>query len=436
MIVLYRILFVPVLVAVLPYYLRRMWRRGGYRQDAAHRFGFVPVLSAPAPGKRRLWLQAVSVGELQAIESLVDALNAEGHWEIVLTTTTSTGYRLARERFRHKVLRVALFPLDFWACTALAWRRIRPDVVALMEGELWPEHLHQAARKNVPVLLLNARLSDRSFGRYRRLSWVARWLFSRVHRILASSQPDAQRFRELSPHPDRIRTVGNLKFDAPVEPRLDPGQREDLRAEMGLQATEDGARPLVLLGCSTWPGEEAFLLRVMDAAEARKLPVRLLLIPRHAERRGEIMDLLRTQPRPWHLRSRKEPPPANARIYVADTTGEMRTLIQAADVAFIGKSLPPNNGGQTPLECAAFGIPMAYGPNMTNFRQACRELQALGGSRCAEEQESLRGVLIELLSNPTARGQMSTASRKWHTDCRGATERTRLIFQEFAKPSK
>ncbi len=432
MIVLYRLLFVPVVLVLLPYYLRRMWRRGGYREGAGHRFGLVPRLEKPRPGQTRLWLQAVSVGELQAIEPLLDRLNAEGDWEVVLTTTTSTGYRLARERLAPKVEQVAVFPLDFWPCSALAWKRFEPDVVALMEGEVWPEHLQQARRRGVPTILINARLSDRSFARYRKLGGLPRRLFTGLSQILASSEPDAERYRQLIGNRDRIEVTGNLKFDASIGPVLSAGEHRELLREVGFA---DGPEDtLILAGCSTWPGEEAFLLGVLDAVETRKLPVRLLLIPRHAERRGEVAALLRTQPRTWHQRSTKTPPPEDTRICLADTTGEMRRLMQVAHVAFIGKSLPPNNGGQTPLECAAFGIPMAYGPHMTNFRQACRELEHVEGSLRGTHAHAVRGHLLDLLENPDQRTEMGQRAKAWHAACRGATERTFAALRVAARP--
>ncbi|MGF1449526.1 MAG: 3-deoxy-D-manno-octulosonic acid transferase [Opitutales bacterium] len=431
MIVLYRLLFVPLFVVLLPYYLRRMWRRGGYRRGAGHRFGFVPPLDPPQPHKTRLWLQAVSVGELQAIEPLLDRLREAGNWEVVLTTTTSTGYRLAHDRLASKVTQVAVFPLDLWPCNALAWQRFQPDVVALMEGEVWPEHLHQARRRNVPTLLINARLSDHSYARYRKFGKLPQRLFRGLTRILASSELDAERFRHLVGDPDRIEVTGNLKFDAGVGPQLSVAERQTLAAEMGFAKAEEP--PRVLLGCSTWPGEEAFLLSVLDEAEVRNLPVRLVLIPRHAERRGEVSALLRMQPRLWHARTSKTPAPQNVRIYLADTTGEMRRLMQLADVAFIGKSLPPNDGGQTPLECAAFGIAMAYGPHMSNFRQACRELEHVHGSLRGAHTQAVREHLLELLANPEQCAAMGQRAQSWHAACRGATERTVEALKSAAR---
>lgn len=167
MIWLYRLLFVPVLLVLAPGYLLRMRKRGGYGRDFAQRFGAHPNL-APSAARRRVWIQAVSVGEMLAIGPLLRALKSSGA-EIYLTTTTSTGRRIAVERHADLVAAIGYFPLDAWPFTARAWRRIKPDLAILMEGERWPEHLRQAALRGVPVISVNTRLSDRTFGRLRLL---------------------------------------------------------------------------------------------------------------------------------------------------------------------------------------------------------------------------------------------------------------------------
>ena len=158
MIWLYRLLFLPTLLVAAPYYLRRMRKRGGYGPNFSHRFGGTPPLPPKRPGVRRIWLQAVSVGEMLAIGPLLEALRQDGTVEIYLTTTTSTGHQLARERYGPLVVALGYFPLDWWPFSWRAWRRIQPDLAILMEGERWPEHIRQAARRRVPVLSINARL--------------------------------------------------------------------------------------------------------------------------------------------------------------------------------------------------------------------------------------------------------------------------------------
>jgi 3-deoxy-D-manno-octulosonic-acid transferase len=163
MIWVYRILFLPALICSLPYHLWRMWRRGGYRHDFHHRFGLVDRPPPKAPGVKRIWIQAVSVGEAQALGPLLARLREQPNLEIILTTTTSTAYQIIREKYARDVQKVGVFPLDFWPFSRSAWRRLEPDLAVLMEGELWPEHLHQAHARKVPVALINARMSNRSY---------------------------------------------------------------------------------------------------------------------------------------------------------------------------------------------------------------------------------------------------------------------------------
>lgn len=421
MIWLYRLLFLPGLLVLIPRIAARMRKRGGYREDWKQRFGRLPDLPPKREGVQRYWLQAVSVGEIQALEPLIEAWSLRPDLEIYLTTTTSTGYRLARQRYSGRVLAIGLFPVDFWPWSARAWRTVQPDRALLMESELWPEHLHQARRRGIPVTLLNARLSDRSYRRYRRWPAPARWVMGGADTILAATGQDAERFRALSPRPENVNLTGNLKLDVDPGPQLGEAERETLRRELGF--TAEGAAPLILLGASTWDPEENFLLKVQAEARARGLDCRLLLIPRHAERREEIMALLRDQPLPWAARSQENPAPPGLAILLADTTGEMRRLIQVADVAFIGKSLPPNTEGQTPLECAALGLPSVTGPGMSNFQELVRSLEGAGGCQRGADAEACAALLLELLSDVDTRRQAGAAATAWHRKNRGAVQR-------------
>lgn len=425
MISLYRLAFPPLLLLALPYYALRMIRRGGYAEGFAHRFGFIPA-PPRRPGVRRIWIQAVSVGEVEAVGPLLRELAHDPTVEVVLTTTTSTGYAVARAK--HAALTVAsgIFPIDFWPCNLAAWKRIRPDLIVLTEGELWPEHLHRASATATPAALINARVSDRSYARYRRVRPLAARLLRKLAVVLPGTDTDAARLRDLGVPPARLGRAGNIKFDVDAGPAPTDAERRLLFAELfGDLPAPDAPLPLVLLGSSTWPGEEAVMLATFREAVAAGLDVRLLLVPRHAERRGEIETLLAGAPEPHHFRSRHPAgAPHPSRIVVADTTGELRRLTRVADVAFIGKSLPPNTGGQTPIECAALGVPVVHGPDMSNFRDITRGLAAAGATLAAEDAGTARRALIRLLGDEATRTRMGAAARDWHAANRGATART------------
>lgn len=425
MIWLYRFLFLPLLLLASPYYLWRMRRRGGYAEGFWHRFGEVSPLPARAPGVRRIWLQAVSVGELLAIAPLLEAFRREGHTEVYLTTTTSTGYQLAKEKYAALTVGLGYFPLDWWAFSARAWRKVAPDLAILMEGERWPEHVAQAWVRSVPIICVNARMSDRSFRRSLRFNWALRPLAAGITRVLCAAKRDEQRFKALGFPPDRLLTTGNLKLDVTI-PLLANAEKSALRRELGLGAG------LVLLGSSTWAGEETALLTALKAARERGLAVSLLLVPRHAERREELRGLLEKSGLNFHFRSTGAAAGA-VDVAVGDTTGELRRFTQLADLVFTGKSLAPHDGGQTPVEAAVLGKPVLHGPRMTNFRDIIRSLTEAGAVRKVETHSDLITAAVELLQDAPQREKLAAAARAWGESNRGATERTLTVIKSFLK---
>ncbi len=426
---LYRLLFLPAMLLASPFYLRRMIKRGGYRAGFGHRFGEVPALPAKRAGVARVWLQAVSVGELLAMGPLLKRLAESGRAEVYLTTTTSTGYAIAKEKYAGVTIGVGYFPLDWWLFSRRTWQQVQPDLVLLAESELWPEHLTQAKRRSIPVVLLNARLSDRSFRRLLAVKTLASSLYRRVARILPSSEQDAGRFRQLGVPADKLSTTGNLKFDVSI-PDLDPWTRSMLRRELGFTDTQ-----LVVLGSSTWPGEELALLRLLERARRDGVICQLLLVPRHAERRGEIEALLGTRPLNWQLRSRGNAM-GQVDVCVGDTTGELAKLTQVADLVFVGKSLPPNEGGQTPIEAASLGKPLLFGPGMSNFRVAAAALRECGAAIEVGDEVEVVDQGLALLRDEKRRDAMAAAARAWHTANQGAMERTWHELERYLPTGK
>jgi 3-deoxy-D-manno-octulosonic-acid transferase len=423
MIWLYRLLFPVGLVLVAPFQLWHMRRRGGYRRHFSHRFGATPPLPPKTAGVPRVWLQAVSVGEMLAIGPVLEGLRAGGA-EIYLTTTTSTGYAVARERYLPLVAALGYFPVDWWPFSRRAWARVAPDLVLLAESERWPEHLAQARARGVPVVCVNARLSDRSHRRMCRLRPLAAGLlFDGVTRVLAASAQDAARFKALGVPADRVTLTGSLKLDVAI-PLIGEVEKAKLRAELGLPPAG-----LVLMGSSTWPGEEAALVQALLAARGRGLAASLLLVPRHAERRDEVRTLLERTGLRFHFRLQGAAP-GGVDVAVADTTGELRKLTQLADVVFIGKSLAPHEGGQTPVEAAVLGRPILHGPRMSNFREIARSLDTAGAALEVAHASALVEAAVGLLGDPARRERMSAAARAWSEASRGAGERTLAALRE------
>ncbi len=430
MIWIYRLLFPVLFLAGLPFYLFRMLRRGGYGNMLAGRFGWYRI-PKHSPEKRRVWLQAVSVGEMLAIEGLLERLCSVPNLEVILSTTTSTGFKLAGEKYGSQVLAVIPFPLDFWPVVRGAWRRIQPDVCVITEAELWPEHLHEARRRGVPLILINARLSDKSFRRMKRAMALQPLFYHAVSHIAAASELDAERILELGYPAEQLSITGNLKFDVADGVSLSMEQRSKLLDTLW-QDENPVPTPFTLIGASTWPGEERLLLdAVCTLSQQHGLAVRLILTPRHAERRAELRSLLQSygDAFSWQFRSRPEWKSESAKqgcpvVHVADTTGELKFLLQVADVAVIGRSFPPHTEGQTPIEAAALGIPVVYGPSLSNFRAICRALEAEGGACRILETASLSTTLAELLQDMDRRQALSQSARRVFERSRGSTERT------------
>ncbi len=434
----YRLIFIPALLVLAPRYLLRMRRRGGYAANFGHRFGGHPRQPAKRSGTPRVWLQAVSVGEMLAVAPVLEALKQAGV-EVYLTTTTSTGYRLAVDRYAAWVLGVGYFPIDGWFFVRRAWRAIDPDLVILTEGERWPELLRQAEVRGVPVLCINARMSDRSFARLRRWPAAARLMTAGVTRFLAGSAEDAARFVALGVPAERVVALGNIKLDVPMPP-LDGAQREALRRELGL------GPGLVLLGSSTWPGEEDALLTAWRQVRREGVECALLLVPRHAERREEIERLLAAQtvvdgtagggaerPVRFHFRSRGAAP-GPVDVAVGDTTGELRKFTQLADVVFVGKSLAPHTEGQTPVEAAAAEKPILFGPGMSNFRAIAPDLVQRGAAETVADAGALAVAVGRLLRAPGERERLARAAGLWRRENSGAVGRTLTVIRDYLGP--
>jgi len=415
----YRIAFPLVALLASPYFLYRMLRRGGYGFKFHYRFGLFPRIKKKSPQCKRIWIQAVSVGELSSIAKILDSLFQSEKTEIVLTGTTSTGLTMAAQKYHQRVLSHGPFPLDWWFFSCLAWSKIQPDLIITVDSELWPEHFHQASMRGIPVLIINARLSDRTFQRIQSSHIARKLLLPNGLEILTTSERQASRWAEIGVAKEHIEIVGNLKIDA--VPEFNPLQisPQQLRKQLGFKENS-----LVIAGISTWPGEEELLIETMEELRKQEIDARVLLIPRHAERRKKIISMLESKDANYHLRTHSAQAPENTLVYLADTTGELATLIQCADLALGGKTLPPNQGGQNPIEPISLGIPLVLGPNYQNFHQTCGDLlvhDALIGANSADDTKS---SLIELATSPEKRTVLRTRALEWMNSQGSPSEQT------------
>jgi 3-deoxy-D-manno-octulosonic-acid transferase len=420
-------LFLALLLAA-PWWLARM-ARGRYRTGLRQRLGRTPQsVLAYTHGQPTLWLHAVSVGELIAATPLIHRLEAaDPQLPIVLSTTTDTGQQLAAQRFpapKKDAARVFYYPLDFAFAVRRVLSQVRPRALILMESELWPRMIVEAHRRRIPIIVVNARISDRSLPRYRALRWLWRPLLRRVTLILAQSEQDAERFRAIGAPAAAVRVTGNLKFDlhASADTPLIHSLREHLPPGV----------PVCVAG-STLAGEEEAMLAAFQQLVVQGLPLVLILAPRHPQRFDAVRSLLAASSLPWVARSQwSERPAALAigKVFLLDSIGELASVYSLASVAFIGGSLV-DRGGHNPLEAAQFGVPVVTGPFMQNFRGIHAELLAEHAAVVAEAK-TLTATLRRLLTDGTA-PTMGERARTVFVRNAGATERCTQAILEILR---
>ncbi len=385
------------------------------RRTVRGRLGLTVSVPPPMPGERRIWVHALSVGEVLSALPLVAALRRRYPDEaIVFTASTLTGLAMARERMAPHVQGITLFPYDFLPSVRRITDRIAPWMVVMVETDLWPNFLHEMARRRVPVVLVNGRLSDRSFAGYRRFVSFFRPLFSRFAHVGAQSAEDARRFRRLGTAPDRVTVTGNLKFDGP-RPEITPAALADLRTRLGMAPD----RPVLVAG-STHPGEEAILADALTRIRRNGQAPGIIVAPRDPGRAGEAVRVFREKG--IHLRRLSADEPA-ADGAVVDSMGLLARLYGLADVAFVGGSLVPF-GGHNPLEPAALSRPVILGPHMHAFREITAQLLAAGGAAVAPDAPSLAAAVGRLLADPDRAAAMGDRGRAVVEAHRGAVYRT------------
>lgn len=413
MMFLYSALLTVAVAVSAPVWGWRMLRQGRYREGLRQRLGAVPArLVAATQGRPVVWLHAVSVGELMAALRLVRELQeALPEHVVVVSTTTPTGQRVARERLG--VDHVFFFPLDFAFAVRAYLQVLQPRLLILMESELWPRMLVECSREGVPVAVVNARVSDRSLPRYRALRSLWTPLLRHVALLLAQSEEDARRWIAIGAPVHRVVVSGNLKFDV---------QSAAETPLVGLVARHLPPAVKVVVCGSTHEGEEALLLDcVRDFFPEQQVTI---LAPRHPERVPQVEQLAAERGVPmlrlstWRLSPMAIPAHA---VLLVDTVGELSALYSLARVAFVGGSLVPR-GGQNPLEPARYGVPVVMGEHVENFREIVSAMQAAGAITLVDAHSvgaALRASLTTELSE-----EQRERSRALFASHEGATRRT------------
>ena len=408
-----------------------MIRRGGYREKFGQRLGiYDDDVRNRLSNQRSTWLHAVSVGEVNIALKLANALHAlEPGLHCVLTTTTTTGFALARKT-APPWIEVMYTPLDYWPIMRRAFSVICPARIVLVEAEVWPNLAAAAHTRRIPLALVNARLSPRSEGRYRRFRFFVTPTFRLLDLVCVPERRDVERWTTLGVSRNRIHVTGSIKFDPDVQT-----QSHTVATSLRDVLPDVSPDSLVLFGGSTHRGEEEILVGIFLRLREQFPSLRLFIAPRHVERLQEIRSHLSALPLRVTLASEALTcSSADADCMLLDTTGELQRWYGIASVVFIGKSLTAH-GGQNPVEPILAGKPVVFGPHMENFATLAKTLVSNSAAMQVSDADSLERTVGELLRDSEARQRLVRNAHAALGEHKGATARAATLIHEL-KPKR
>jgi 3-deoxy-D-manno-octulosonic-acid transferase len=415
---LYNLLLFLTSLGALPYFAVKSLSTKKYRSGLRQRFGHVPAAVVTAlQGRRPLWLHAVSVGEVIAAVPLVKALRQRfPHLPILVSTVTETGQATAREKMAADAY--LYFPLDYPWVVRRVIARLQPRLFLMVETEIWPNFLRQLGQQRIPAVLVNGRISPRSFQGYHRLRPFMRRVLRSMTCLSMQTTLDAERITAIGAEPGHVHITGNIKYDLPLE-ALTPTEEQALRTELGL-----GNDPVFMAG-STHRGEEEIVLDAYVQARALTPTLRLVLAPRHLDRLDDVEALLRSRQLNVRRRSQGRPGAGEtaAAVVLLDTIGELAKVYVVGTVVFVGGSFAPI-GGHNVLEPAAHRKAILFGPHMHNFHQIAAALLEAGGALQVQRPEALGDNISALLRQPERRRALGEAAYQVLRRNQGAIDRT------------
>jgi 3-deoxy-D-manno-octulosonic-acid transferase len=409
--------YLLVLIIFSPWLVCKALTTGKYRQGLWTKF-FGLKRIALSPCHPLGWFHGVSVGEVHLLRPVVDRFRRRHpDWVCAVSTTTDTGYAEARKHFPD--LPVFYWPLDFTWAVCRTLRSVNPSIVILAEGELWPNFIHAAKQRGIPVAIINGRLSPRSFRRYSRLSPCVRYLFARIDLFAVQTAEYARSVRVLGAPRERVHVTGSVKFDGVATDRHN-SRTQELARLLRVEASD-----LVWIAGSTQAPEEEMALEIYGRAKAKHGNLRLFLVPRQKDRFEDVAALLR---RSGHRFLRRSEFTAaiedRTAIILMDTIGELGALWGLADVAFVGGSLDGRRGGQNMIEPAAYGAAVVFGPHVWNFRDTAVRLIEASAAIQVQNAAGLEAALQQLFADSVERQRLGAAAQQFVRSQQGATERT------------
>jgi 3-deoxy-D-manno-octulosonic-acid transferase len=419
-----RLFYSLLLVLVSPFFLYSLYKKKPGKPTIGKRwkehFGFTPALANTSTPP--IWIHAVSVGEVIAASPLIRALKSQQPEQIiVLTTTTSTGAQQAEKL--NKLVEHRYMPLDFNFSVKAFIKRINPTQLIIMETELWPNTLYQATKAGITTTVINARLSDRSVKRYAKFPSIFKLLAGNINQVLCQHESDAARFIQLGIAANKVAVTGSIKFDINITKQIKQ-QGNRLREQLGISRH-------IWIAASTHPGEDEQILSSHQHLLTLLPNSLLLLVPRHPERFNDVYMLCKKSGMQTTRRTQKKANLSTTHIYLADTMGEMLTLLAASDICFMGGSLIGDKvGGHNLLEPAALGLPSLTGPSFYNFTDITQQLCDAGATTVIADNKQLAGALFELFNNPELIQQKSQAAKNVVKQNQGAIGKTLSILTQ------
>ena len=422
--ILYNMLFTVGYLVVLPRFLYRMWRRGGYRKGILQRLAVYPPATRRRLAERtRIWIHAVSVGEVNVACRFMEEIRVRRRdAAFVLTTTTSTGHRIAEEKLAEQDV-LLYFPVDSPPVVARVLAAVRPAAILLTECELWPNFVRMAKARGIPVMLINGRISSASARGYAALSWFFGPVLRMMDLLLVQSEKDRQGLLAAGAPEDSLHVMGSAKMDIPPQTPSAP----DSQARGLLTRLWPDEQRVVIVGGSTWEGEETALLAAYRQLRSDFANTRLILVPRHAERRSSVEDHIRRSGMTWVCKTTLDAggklTDVPSDVLLLDTTGELGRFYACADIVFVGKSLT-SHGGQNFIEPAGLGKPVVVGPNLENFPVEVALFEKADAFIRVADAAGLESALRDLLADANKRADYGQRARAVVDSGRGAVSRS------------
>jgi 3-deoxy-D-manno-octulosonic-acid transferase len=420
------VIYALLLLIASPWFAFQAIFRGKYREGFAAKFwGDVPERKTNGPC---IWFHAVSVGEVNLLTVLLkEAAQRQPDVQCVISTTTMTGFSLARQKYPRHI--VFYCPLDFSWAVRRAMRRIRPSLLVLAELELWPNLVRAAREYGARIAIINGRLSERSFRGYRRLGKLLRPVLDKVDLVAAQNDEYAERFRFLGVSESRVRVTGSLKFDGAT------ADRSNLLTQRLKKLAGFSDNDVVFLAGSTQAPEEQLALDAFQSMAAKHPRLRLVIVPRHPHRFDEVAGLLERSGVAWKrrsaLRDPRAEPGANGRILLVDTIGELGGWWGTATIGFVGGSLFSSRGGQNMIEPAAYGVALSFGPNTQNFRDVVEMLLGAQAAVRVHDGDDLTAFVSRCLADVNYATSLGKHAATVVQQQQGATRRTWELLERL-----